>query len=56
MTSGPNGRNTKHILTLSDGILNCLLHMNATQGDCQTADAPLWRSDNVEDFCSGAIR
>lgn len=56
MTSGANGKNIKHSFTLSDGILNCILHMNASQGDCRTEDAPLWWTDNVQDFCSRAIK
>lgn len=31
-TSGANGKNRKHNFTLSDGILNCILHMNASRG------------------------
>lgn len=33
MTPAANGKDIKHSFTLSDGILNCILHMNASQGD-----------------------
>lgn len=42
MTSGANGKNLKRSLTLSDGILNSILHMSASRGGCRTEDAALW--------------
>lgn len=39
MTSGANGKDIKQNSTLSYGISNCILHMNASQGDRQTSNA-----------------
>lgn len=50
MTYGANGKDIKHSFTLSDGILNCILHMNASQCDRRIV------LHGDEDFCSKATR
>lgn len=49
MTYGANGKDIKHSFTLSDGILNCILHMNASQCDHRIAKPrEKWEMEDAE--------